>query len=309
MPNEQENQSIWLINPSYFLREGLKMCRVNEDTQRWRSSDRNVEVFKSHFGRHPLHLSRVWRDLQKHEIMTVHEAKQKRSFVGFLLANNFLRCYETANVRSARFDICLDDLRELTTTFVDKIIKLKLHKVKCPTEWDVNMFASVDGTHVPEHEPRDPTLRRNPKNFSYKNNFAGLNFQIVLALWSNQVLYANAGDPASMHDMTAIRAEFVNMVPEGGRVIADAGYIGKTEREKKIFAVKNNLDSEEVGRFKGRARARQESFNKRMKDYVCLTTKFRHGSDFHRKCFLAVLILCQYAIEDTSSVGEPLDTL
>jgi hypothetical protein len=53
------------------------------------------------------------------------------------------------------------------------------------------------------------------------------------------VLYAHAGDPGSTHDMTAIRAEFIDVVPEGGRVIADDGYTGKTEREKKIFAVKD----------------------------------------------------------------------
>ena len=132
----------------------------------------------------------------------------------------------------------------------------------------------------------------------------------MLSLWENKVLYANAGDPASVHDMRAIREEFVGMVqPDGGRVIADSGFTGSTEKEKMIFAVGNNLDSEEVKHFKGKAKARQEQFNKRMNDYVCLKTKFQHGVAKHRKCFLAILILCQYAIKDTSKVGEPLNTL
>ena len=234
----------------------------------------------------------------------------KTSFVGFLVANNFLRCYEVDDVRSSRFSsINLDDLEDLTWLFVDRIAALRGYKVKCPATWPVNLYASVDGTHMPTQEPRDKNLRRNPKNYSYKHNYAGLNYQIVLALWENQVLYANAGDPASTHDMAAIGQEFIHMVPQGGRVIADSGYTGKSDTEKSIFAVQNNLDSKEVKEFKGKAKSRQEAFNKRMKDYVCLKTKFRHGVRKHRKCFLAVLVLCQYAIEDTSSVGEPLDTL
>ena len=304
-----DNEGPWLIKPTYMLREGLKMCHVDEETQSNRCLARNVRVFKAHFGKHPLHLCRVWRDLQAFSLMTREEAMEKTNFVGFLVANNFLRCYEVDDVRSARFGVHLDELEELTWGFIDRITQLKVHKIKCPNTWPVNLYASVDGTHMPTPEPRDNNLRRNPKNYSYKHNYAGLNYQIVLALWENKVLYANAGDPASVHDITAIRAEFIGMVPEGGRVIADHGYTGKSEAEKKIFAVNNNLDSAEVKHLKGKAKSRQEQFNKRMKDYVCLKFKFRHGVEKHRKCFLACLVLCQYAIEDTSSVGDPLNTL
>lgn len=286
------------------------MCHVDEEIQRRRSTVRNVEVFKSHFGKHPLHLSRIWRDLQMHGLMTQEEANDKSSFVGFLVANNFLRCYETNNVRSARFNnLGLDELQNLTWKYVDQMGALKQHKVKCPAEWPVNLYASADGTQSATNEPRDPNVRRNPKNFSYKHNYAGLNYLIALCLWTNQVLYASAGDPASTHDMTIIRQEFIGMVPEGGRVIADSGITGKTEAEKQVFAVPNNLDTDEVGHFKARAKARQEGFNKRMKEYKCLSTKFRHGVPQHKRCFNACLVLCQYAIEDASPVGEPLDTL
>jgi hypothetical protein len=108
--------------------------------------------------------------------MSRDEAKEKRSFVGFLLANKFLYCYEAAKVQSARFEICLDNLPHLTTKFVDKIIALKPYKGKYTAEWPVKMFASVDGTHAPEQEPRDKDVRRNLKNYSYKNNYGGLNF-------------------------------------------------------------------------------------------------------------------------------------
>ena len=132
----------------------LKLCNIDESIQEHRSPQRNVRVFKAHFGKHPLHLSRVWRDLQIHGLMTREEAKMRESFVGFLVAKNFLRCYEVDDVRGARFDIGLDSLEETTWAFIDRIVGLKQHKVKCPNQWPVNLYASCDGTHMPTQEPR-----------------------------------------------------------------------------------------------------------------------------------------------------------
>lgn len=241
--------------------------------------------------------------------MTRDQAKSRDNFVGFLITMNFLRCCEVDGVRNARFGVHLDEMHSQIWKFIDSVCELKEHKVQCPAEWPVKLCASCDGTHMPTQEPRDENLRRNPKNHSHKHNFAGLNYLIVLALWENEVLCTSAGDPASKHDMTAIHEEFMDKVPDGGRVVADAGFSGKSEREKRTFTVNNNLDSDDVRKFKGRAKARQEMFNERMKAGNCLTVKFRHGVDKHKKCFLAVLILCQCAIEDASVVGDPLDTL
>ena len=302
-------ESPFLIHPSYFLREGLRWANVDEERQAKRSKSTNIRVFKSFYGKHPLHLARVWRDLQVFGVMGVEEAKTKESFAGFMLANNFLRLYEVDDVRNARFDINHLDLLQLTWEFVGKIASLKKDKIKCPTVWPVKLGASVDGTQVRTNEPRDKDMRRNPKNFAYKYNFAGLNYQIVLSLFTNECWYVNSGDPGSVHDITAIRREFVDMVPDGCRVIADSGFTGKSDKEKRIFSVRNNLDSDEVADFKKRAKSRQETFNKRMKDYDVLKKSFRHGIKRHCLCFDAVAVLVQYAIEDTSSVGEPLDTL
>ena len=148
------------------------MCHVSEEIQARRTAARNVRVFKSHFGKHPLHLSRVWRDLQIYKLMPVEEAMNRKSFEHFLIANNFLRCYEVDDVRNARFGINLDEMEERTWAFVDKICGLKQFKIKCPAQWPVKLFASADGTQVPTNEPRDPNVRRNPKNYSYKYNIA-----------------------------------------------------------------------------------------------------------------------------------------
>ena len=129
-----------------------------------------------------------------------------------------LKCYDEGDLRYSRFPMGLENIAELSWDFIEKIASLKSSKIKCPTQWPVKLGASVDGTHCATNEPRDPNVRRNPKNFSYKHNYAGLNYQIVLSLWTNKIYYANSGDPASVHDMTAIRQEFLDMVPANCRL-------------------------------------------------------------------------------------------
>ena len=69
------------------------------------------------------------------------------------------------------------------------------------------------------------------------------------------------------------------------------------------------IASDDVYDFKGAAKARQEHFNKRMKQCDCLTRPFIHGIENHSNVFNACLVLTQCAITDTSAVGEPLNTL
>jgi DDE superfamily endonuclease len=299
----------FILHPSYILRKGLEFLGVDVQWQATLCGETRVRLFKAHYGRHPLHLSRVYRDLQVAKIVSEDEAKKIDTFTSFLLANNFLRCYEEGDLRYCRFGIPIKDISKMTWSMIDKLDELKNWKIKCPAVWPAKLGASVDGTHAPTNEPRDPNVRRNPKNFSYKHNVAGLTYQIVLSLWTQEIWYADTGNPASTHDMTAIRKEFVAMVPDGCRVVADSAYGGKTEEEKRIFSVENNLDCEEMKELKARAKSRHESINSRLKVYKCMRTKGRHGVEKHKKCFSACLVLLQYAIEDPSPVGEPLFTI
>ena len=107
-----------------------------------------------------------------------------------------------------------------------------------------------------------------------------------------------------------MREEFIDLCPDGSRVIADSGFTGKTEREKRLFAVANSFDTPAVKELKQRARAREETINKRLKDYKCFVLPFKDGIDKHCLCFHAGLTLIQYAIEDTCpESGEPLITI
>ena len=304
---------VLLIHPNHLVFNGLNAVKVDAETQGRRCEARNVEQFKSIFGKHPVHLARVWRDLQLHGIMDVGELGMHESFMGFMLGNNYLKTYANLHLQGALFSMPKNKMAELRWIFIEKIAELAPHKIRMPTEAEwaaVKMLLGVDGTHTKTNEPRDDEMRRNPKNFSYKNNFAGLNYQIAVHLFKDQISYFNTGDPGSVHDMTAMRNEFIGLLPEGARVVADSGYTGKTVEEKKLFAVKNPFDTDDVKAFKSRARSRQETINKRLKDYACMNHCWTDGVERHRIAFAACLVLVQYAIEDTSpETGEPLITI
>ena len=302
-----------LIHPSDMLSHGLLFAKVDEEAQGRMCEAANVEQFKSIYGKHPKHLARAFRDLQTYGLLDVNNLGIELSFKGFLLGNNYLKTYLCLNLQRALFPgMSKKKIGELRWIFIHMLAGLKQHKIKMPTpeEWDAAKGQlSVDGTHAKTNEPRDNEMRRNPKNFSYKNNFAGLNYQIAVNIFKEQIAYCNTGDPGSVHDMTAMRNEFIGLLPEGARVVADSGYTGKSALEKSIFAVKNSFDTAAVKQFKKRARSRQETVNKRLKEYQCMKSAWTDGVALHSVAFAACIVLVQYAMEDTSSTGEPLLTV
>ena len=308
---------IVLVNPSQMLRRALRSINIDEKTQNRRLRSTNIRTFKANFGKHPLHLCRVWRDLQTTNIEAAKidqaEASSPKAYKGFLIANHFLKTYGSDDVRAAQFG-GMDPklLNTLTWIYVRKIAALKPDKIVWPDEdeWQTVFIASVDGTHYRTNEPRDPDMRKNPKNYSHKFHLPGLNYEITLHLWLPRCIHAKTGDPASINDKTAFRQELKGKVPLGKRIICDNGYVCFQYGDDKILSFPNTLDTAELKEFKQLACARQENFNKRLKDYRCLRDTFRHGAAKHQVCFDAVLVLVQYAIEDTTpGIGEPLNQL
>ena len=166
----------FIIHPDDMLREGLIAVKEGLDEQAKRCKESNISVFKSFFGKHPKHLARVFRDLQLNGVLDVdEEGGRVMSFKGFLVANNYMKCYQVLNVQASLFKLPKNVTGSLRWRFIPMIKELKDFKIKMPTpeEWAVaRMQISVDGTHAKTNEPRDPDMRRNPKNFSCKNKLS-----------------------------------------------------------------------------------------------------------------------------------------
>ena len=305
--------SLFLVAPLRMARKGLE--RVHSRYAMSKNFRRQVEEFKGIYGRHPLHISRIWKDFQTFEAkefklpMPLEEASNPSTLNHFFWALEFLKVYCKETKRSIDAGADRKQVRERTWFFVDRLGALKGLKIRFPSpDRREKFFCSVDGTHDPLREPTDPYYRVNRKWYSKKLNTAGLTFEIALDLWENQIIHVTCGDPASTHDLTIFKRELAKKIPEGKRVIADRGYYSKDYAH--ILATPNALDSPSVKSFKRNARARHEHINARLSQYECLKQQHRHGVDGLKRCFIACVVMIQYTIEDTDpESGEPLNEL
>ena len=161
---------VYLLTPAQMLRRGLRLIQHTDRIQQRRYEKTNVKNFKSAFGKHPIHLCRIWRDLQQTNIpeafLPEDEARSKNGLRGFLLAFNLLKVYSSHSVRASLFSAMDVNLcAELTWTFVGRIASLITEKVVWPQHWDEHFAASVDGTQCPTNEPREPNMRKNPVGY------------------------------------------------------------------------------------------------------------------------------------------------
>ena len=171
-------------------------------------------------------------------------------------------------------------------------------------------LVSVDGVHCKTHEFYHPTSSKNPKLYSHKFNQAALAYEVALSLWENKCVHINGPFQASVHDKAIFTDDGVDAdgkpkglqkkMPKGKKAIGDNGYRGHPG----VLSTPNTHDAPAVRSFKGRARARQEAFNARLKVFRCLEDTFRHDMELHQICFEAVAVICQYQLENGSPLFE-----
>ena len=191
-----------------MLRRGLRAINIADFKHNRRLEKTNVADFKAAFGKHPLHLCRVWRDLQSTNIAAARmeecEARSPDGLKGFLIANNFLKAATTNSIRAALFQ-GMDRTRclVLKDIFVARMAALKEEKIVWPAHFDEIYIASLDGTCTVSNEPRMPNVRKDPKNYCKKYNQAGRNHEIALDLWSSRCIHSKILDRGSgVHDIT-----------------------------------------------------------------------------------------------------------
>ena len=162
-------------------------------------------------------------------------------------------------------------------------------------------ICSVDGTHCLIEEPRDKAKSKDPAFYSHKFHKAALNYELGVSVFKNQLVWINGPFPAAINDITIYRQYGLkDKIPPGKKLIADNGYRG----EKDTIATPSIYDDVALKLFKRRARARQESFNQRIKIFQCLSTRFKHTLGKHKIVFEAVCVIVQYQIESDNPLFD-----
>lgn len=169
-----------------------------------------------------------------------------------------------------------------------------------PQHCETRFVCTVDGVHCCIEEPKHPTLSRDKSYYSHKSNSAALNYELGISIYESKLVWINGPFPAGTHDVAVYQQEngLQSKIPLGKKVIGDEGYRGQS----KTISTYNPNNPNEVKKFKSRARARHETFNRKIKTFQILNDCFRHSINKHKAAFEAVCIIAQYQLEN----GSPL---
>jgi hypothetical protein len=277
-----------------ILSLGLTLVGFSESRQAVQG-DLNMRRFRSFFGIGPVALAAMFSDIANIDSITIHN---------FLMTINWMKLYDTEHVMAGRWALREETVRRRIKDYTQKIQQLKATKVQMGGFDDDEVFIiSVDGVHC-----RIQEVRKDPgaKWYSHKFNAAGVGYELGIAVRTNRLVWINGPFPASRHDITTFRSAgdpengLMAQIPDGKRAIGDSGYKGESAK----ISVTHAGESRDVKKFKGRVKARHETFNSRLKCFNVLDVPFRHGFEHHKQVFEAVCLCIQYDIENGTGLFE-----
>ena len=306
--NNTTNMSdIYNVDEDGMMARGLYLMDYDVARQNRVKKSTNVRRFRDHYGAAPVVYSKIFLDLQQQNIGQHKVENAMLSHLdGFLLAVFYMYTYPTEARLASRVKRSARSSVDTVWSWIEKIMALKIVKVVWPEEWNnptgnaVQMFLfTVDGTHCHISEPTDQVLYVNKAFYSHKNKQAGLNYELALDIYQDRLVWISGPTPAGTSDADVFKSGLQAKVPPGRKGIADRGYRGLGDQ----LAIRNSHDTDEVKKFKSRALARHETFNKLIKCFTMMSVRFRnHGLPKHKMCFEAIAVICQYMLENGTSL-------
>lgn len=154
-----------------------------------------------------------------------------------------------------------------------------------------NVFVSIDGVDCIIFEPK-PFDR---KWYSFKHNGPGLRYEIGLCISTGKIVWAHGGKPCGAYtDLKMAREHFVSMLVNGEKAVADKGY-----KDNRYFITPTTHPNyPQINKIL----ARHETINKRLKQWKCMSNRFRNSLNKHPQCFHAVINIVTLCLDN----GEPL---
>ena len=155
---------------------------------------------------------------------------------------------------------------------------------------------TIDCTDCEVQNQNDPAF----SSFKFHKRSA-LRYELGVCIQTGDLCWISGGWPAGRYaDVTIFRNGLINNLDPYERVEADDGYIAEApERVRCPRCITTPLERK---RMMAIVRMRHETINRRVKQWRCLKSVFRHELDLHTDCFTAVCVLTQIAISN----GEPL---
>lgn len=309
------------LTPLKVLEKGLEFIGIDIGRQNGMSIKSKTKVFGAFYGSTPTDIAEMWFDLQSGEWTTLTPNENSpQGFKRYMIAHYYLWTYpKNSFIISRQFNICERYCRgKELHSWIDKIACLYDKKIK----WDESIADpettefgfSLDCVDVRVWEKRhDHHFNINRKLFSQKFAHAGIKYEIVMSLSASKCMQVVGPKPASFHDTKMFRLKtkekliYLRRFGKNVMGIADGIYKPGSKPEERdeagMMALPSTVDSDELHSFKSRIRARQETFNGRIKNFAFLQYTYR-GTDYnkHGRAFRAICVIVQYQMDN----GSPL---
>jgi hypothetical protein len=309
-----DHKETFLLTPTSsitdeVLQRGLAMVgHGNSKIKR----EAQLVCFRSSFGCNPVDLAALWEDLQTTSVPAAKVSTSSESdFANFLWCVHWLKVYDTEANLAGKAGLCECTVRKNHWLYAKKIQALKESRVVWPKEWESPtaetpvFLVSVNGVHCRVFEPKNGTYSKNPKFYSHKFHQSALCYEIAISVFTNNVVWVNGPFPAGTGDRDIFRQGLQAKIPAGRKAIADGAY---QAADLPMIMVTRNTHSKATRKTISRAKARQEGFNSKLKNFKILSETFRHsvGAECskHRICFEACVVICTYQIERSAPLFD-----
>ena len=135
--------------------------------------------------------------------------------------------------------------------------------------------------------------------YSHKFNAPALRYEIASCIQTGSIVWINGPfNPGKFNDLQIFRSGLKEKLLEAGeKAEADAGYRGETlvVRHPDMFV------SQSDNKAKKKSRLRHETINRRIKQFNCMSSVYRHNREKHHLIFQAVAVITQISFESGES--------
>lgn len=137
---------------------------------------------------------------------------------------------------------------------------------------------------------------------SHKYKGPGVRYEVGLGILSGDIVWVNGPFPCGSWPDSKIMKEggILEMLEENERIETDNGYIGLDPEFCLTKSGSRHPSSDP--KMRARVRARQETVNKRFRQFNAAKAVYRHRVEMHTFVLHSIVVLTQLSIES----GEPL---
>lgn len=283
------------------------------------TSQAKADLVSLIFGSSPVVLAKMWK---AHHETSIEEARihpGELTFQAYLIGHYLLKTYQCDTVNSVYLKMDVESVRQYGEVSVTKIGELLHDKVAWPTSWGADyptvcsqdsskkMIASISFVHCPINKVIGSD-GMNKEYYSFKLSRAALKMEVGLDLKNDQVVWVNGPFPAGGRAPCRIFREegLKDNIPKGMMVLARGNVYGG---EREVVATPNSLDDKSEHTSKKIALARHQVLVERLKSFASLSSQFNHQEDKFGLFFRAVVVICQFQMENDSPLYRTIDDI